>query len=124
MDELLQKATRAAFLFLAVCFLVWAAVPEWRVYAAGAVLGVVASLVNSFLLRRRVDLIGNVYKNNPNPPRRMGLGLAGRLATVLLAAMVAYRFPDRFHLPSVLFSCFFMPVVVLLFAYLGNKRQS
>ncbi|MBN2980733.1 MULTISPECIES: ATP synthase subunit I [Cohnella] len=124
MDEILQRATRLALFFLAICLLVWAVVPEWRIYTAGVTLGVAASLVNSYLLRRRVNFIGTVFKNDSEPPRRVGMGMASRLATVLIATMAAYRFPDQFHLPSVLFSCFFMPIVLLFCAFVSNKRQS
>jgi len=122
MDEILTKSTRAAFWLLAISLMVWAVRPEWRIYSAGVVLGVSASLVNAFLLRKRIAWIGTLYKDNPNPPRKVGLGLASRLAVVLLAAMLAYRYPDRFHLPSVLYSCFFMPVVSLFIAILRNRR--
>ncbi|MFB9274616.1 ATP synthase subunit I [Cohnella cellulosilytica] len=124
MDEILTRSTRTACWFLAICLMCWAVLPEWRIYSAGVALGVSASLVNAFLLRKRVAWIGTLYKDNPNPPRKVGLGLASRLAMVLLATMLAYRFPDRFHLPSVLYSCFFMPVVSLFFAFLNNRRSS
>ncbi len=124
MNELLGKSIRIATFFLSACLLVWAFVPEWRIYSAGVMLGVASSVVNAIMLRRRVDLLGTVYRDNPNPPRRVSLGLAGRLATVLLASMLAYRKPEFFHLPSVLFACFFMPIVNLVLAYASSKRDT
>ncbi|XID91154.1 ATP synthase subunit I [Paenibacillaceae bacterium WGS1546] len=123
MDEILRKASRAALLFLSLCIMLWALLPDWRIYTAGVSLGVAASLVNAYLLRKRVSWIGIVFKDNPDPPRRVGMGLGSRLAMVLLAAMIAYRFPETFHLPSVMYSCFFMPVVSLFVAFVDNRRQ-
>lgn len=122
MNDILRKSSRVAMLFLSLCIMLWAVLPDWRIYTAGVSLGVAASLVNAYLLRKRVAWIGIVFKDNPDPPRRVSMGLASRLAMVLLAAMVAYRFPEHFHLPSAMYSCFFMPVVSLIVAYLDNRR--
>ncbi|UVI29953.1 ATP synthase subunit I [Paenibacillus spongiae] len=122
MDEMMKKATRAALLFSACCLLVWAAVPEWRTVAAGLVLGLAASVSNTFLLRRRVDWIGKVTAMQG--PRKMSLGLAGRLATVLLAVMIAKKYPEQFSMPATLSACFIMPFVTLAYAYFLNKRNS
>lgn len=122
MDDILRKATRAALLFLSFCIMLWALLPDWRIYSAGAALGAAASLANAYLLRKRVAWIGIVFKENPNPPRRVGMGLASRLAMVLFAAMVAYRYPEYFHLPTVMYACFFMPLVSLFVAILNNRR--
>jgi len=122
MDEIIKKSSRIALLFLSFCIMLWALVPDWRIYSAGASLGVVASMANAYLLRKRVAWIGIVFKNNPNPPRRAGMGLASRLAMVLIAAMAAYRYPGYFHLPSVMYACFFMPITSLFVALLNNKK--
>ena len=121
MDEVMKNATRAALLFAACCLLVWAVVPEWRTIAAGLVLGLAASVSNTFLLRRRVDWMGKVVTELG--PRKMGLGLAGRLATILLVVMVAKKYPEQFSLPSTLIACFLMPFVTLAYAYFLNKRN-
>lgn len=124
MNELLSKATRTATLCLAAALMIWAIAPQARIYAAGAALGVLASIINMTMLRRRVELLGNVIKDNPESPRRVSLGMASRLATVLLVAMIAYRYPAWFHLPSAIFACFLMPIAALVHAFIDNKRQS
>jgi ATP synthase protein I len=90
----------------------WAIVPEGRTVAAGLMLGTAASLFNVFLLRRRVEFIGKTIAEQGQ--RRIGLGMAGRLATVLFAVMLAYRFPEHLSLPATLASCFFIQFAVLL----------
>jgi len=122
MDEMMNKAIRVALLFMACCLLVWIVAPEWRTVTAGLAMGVVASVLNALMLRRRVDYIGKMTAEQG--PRKMGLGMAGRIATVLLAAMIAHKYPDYFNLPTTLLASFLMPFVMLAYAYFLNKRQS
>jgi ATP synthase protein I len=121
MDEIWKRAIRVTLLFSACCLLIWAVVPEWRTVMAGLLLGAAASMMNALLLRKRVEWIGKAAAEKM--PRRAGAGLAGRLATVLLAAMIAHRYPEHFHLPTTLLACFFMPFAALACAYFLNKRQ-
>ncbi|MBB3110583.1 ATP synthase protein I [Paenibacillus phyllosphaerae] len=121
MDEMFRKATRMAIYVIAVSLMAWAFAPTWRTVAAGIVLGVSASLMNALLLRRRVDWLGKITVEQG--PRKLGLGMAGRLATVLLAVLIAHRYPDDIHLPTTLFACFFMPFASLIFALIQSKRQ-
>ncbi|TYP75646.1 ATP synthase subunit I [Paenibacillus methanolicus] len=121
MNEVLQKAARISVFVISLSLLVWAFAPEWRAVAAGIMLGVSASMMNALLLRRRVDWLGKVTIEQG--PRRVGLGMGGRLATVLIAALIAQRFPEHFHTPTTLFACFFMPFASLIFAYMQSKRQ-
>lgn len=122
MDNLLRLAVRLALFFMAFCLLVWAFVPPLRTIAAGALLGIAASWVNALLLRRRIEWIGN--RAAAGEKSRMGLGLAGRAATVLLAAMTAYRFPDTFHLPAVIAFSFFVQIALFAIMAISGKRDS
>ena len=122
MDDILKTAMRVAYVFVAACLLVWAIIPEWRTWTAGVMLGVAASAFNAYLLRRRVELLS--VKVTQGQPRKAGLGMAGRLATVLLAAMTAYRFPELFSLPATLLACFFVQVVAPFVAMIHNVRHN
>lgn len=122
MDNLLNRAVRLALFFMAFCLLVWALMPGLRIYAAGALLGVAASWVNALLLRRRIEWVARQAASGDR--RRMGLGLIGRAATVLLAAMTAYRFPDMFHLPTVLAFSFFVQIALFAFMAVSGKSDS
>lgn len=122
MDDMLKKAVRAALFFMSALLAAWALVPEGRPVAAGLILGTSASVVNAFLLRRRIEFIGKTAAEHGK--RKMTLGLAGRLATVLLAVMTAYRFPELFALPAALASCFFVQLAVFFTAITNNKNGS
>jgi ATP synthase protein I len=122
MAELLGRALRTALFFMSALLAAWAFVPEGRTVAAGLLLGTAASVVNAFLLRRRVELIGRMAAEGR--ARRTGLGLGARLATVLLAVLVAHRFPDWFAMPAVIAGCFFVQIAIFFAAIAQHKSRS
>lgn len=122
MDKIWRSTTRAALYFASLCLLIWVVFPEWKTVAAGLLLGLAASFMNALLLRRRVEFLGQAISSQGS--RKVGMGLASRLAMVLLAAMVALKFPDRFHIVAVLSACFFMSFAALAAAYYHNKKDS
>jgi ATP synthase protein I len=122
MVELLNKAVRSALFFMSAFVVAWAVVPEGRTVAAGLALGTLASVMNALLLRRRVEMLGKAVTEQG--PTKQGLGLASRLATVLLAAMIATRYPEYFALPATLASCFFVQIAVFFAAIAQNKNRS
>jgi ATP synthase protein I len=121
MVEILNRAVRSALLFMSALLALWAFMPEGRTVAAGLMLGTAASIMNAFLLRRRIEFIGKTIAEQG--ARKVSLGMAGRLATVLLAVMTAYRFPEHFALPATLASCFFVQIAVFLTAIAQNKKR-
>ncbi|MUT65086.1 ATP synthase subunit I [Paenibacillus sp. NEAU-GSW1] len=122
MDKMMSTAVRTLLLVTAATLVVWAAVPEWRTVTLGLLLGLAASYMNAFLLKRRVELV--TFGAAGGTARRMGIGLGSRIATVLLVAMLAYRFPEKFNMPAALAGCMVMPFILLAAAYIHNKRQS
>ncbi|QJC53827.1 ATP synthase subunit I [Paenibacillus albicereus] len=122
MNEVLKMTRSVVLLLFAVSLLIWGIVPEWRAAAAGCMLGIAAGSFNAFLLRRRVEWIG-VMAQGDNP-RRAGMGMAGRLAMVLLVVMIAYRYPEDISLPAALASCFAVPFVILVCAFVTINRQN
>ncbi|SFF23693.1 ATP synthase protein I [Paenibacillus catalpae] len=122
MDKIMTTAVRTLLLVTAASLFVWAIVPEWRTITLGLLLGLLASYMNAFLLKRRVELVALGAAGGG--ARRMGLGLGSRIATVLLVAMLAYRFPEKFSMPAALAGCMVMPFILLVAAYIYNKRQS
>ncbi|MBH5320561.1 ATP synthase subunit I [Paenibacillus sp. GSMTC-2017] len=121
MDNLFKSAIRVALFFSAACLLLWAVIPGWRSVFAGLLLGIGASVMNALLLKRRVELVGQVVPDGSK--RRMGLGLGSRMATVLLAAMIAYKYPETFNMPATLAACMMMPFIILVSASIYNKRH-
>lgn len=122
MDKMMKSAVRTLFYAMAVCLIVWAFLPEWRTVSLGLLLGLAASSMNAFLLRRRVEMV-TLGAAGLGPSKR-GLGLGSRIATVLLVAMLAYRFPEKFSMPAALIGCMVMPFILLVIAYIHNKQQT
>ncbi|HZG87333.1 ATP synthase subunit I [Paenibacillus sp.] len=122
MAELLTRAVRTALFFMSALLAAWALVPEGKTIAAGLMLGTAASVVNALLLRRRVEAAGKLAAEGG--ARKVGLGMGARMATVLLAAMIAYRYPEQFSVPAALASCFFVQFVVFFTAVVQNKHRS
>lgn len=77
--------------------------------------------MNAFLLKRRVELV--TMSAAVGGSRKMGLGLGSRIATVLLVVIIAYRFPDKFSMPAALAGCMIMPFILLVAAFIHNKRH-
>ncbi|HZG58613.1 ATP synthase subunit I [Paenibacillus sp.] len=122
MVDLINRAVRTALFFMSALLLAWAVVPEGRAVAAGLALGVAASVVNALLLRRRVEALAKLAAEGR--AGRAGLGMGPRIATVLLAAMIAYRYPDVFALPATLAACFFVQIAVFFTAIAQNNHRS
>jgi len=122
MDKIMKTALRTLIYAMAVCLIVWAFLPEWRTVSLGLLVGLAASSMNAFLLRRRVEMV--TLGAAGVGPRKRGLGLGNRIATVLLVAMIAYRFPEDLSMPAALAGCMVMPFILLVAAYIHNKRQS
>ncbi|GKS14225.1 hypothetical protein YDYSY3_52250 [Paenibacillus chitinolyticus] len=121
MNDLLKKAMRIALLLLAACLLVWALVPSVRTVAAGLSVGAIASGINALLLQRRVDLIGKTVAERG--AQRMSLGFLSRLATVLLAVMIALKFPQHLDIASTIIGCFLVPFILLLVGILSRPHK-
>ncbi|MGG1634719.1 hypothetical protein BK120_04285 [Paenibacillus sp. FSL A5-0031] len=122
MDKIMKTALRTLIYAMAVCLIVWAFLPDWRTVSLGLLVGLAASSMNAFLLRRRVEMV--TLGAAGVGPRKRGLGLGNRIATVLLVAMIAYRFPEDLSMPAALAGCMVMPFILLVAAYIHNKRQS
>jgi len=122
MAELLGRALRTALYFMSALLAVWAVVPEGRTVAAGLAMGTAASVMNAFLLRRRVELIGRMAAGGRTS--RAGLGLGARIATVLLAVLIAHRFPEWFSMPAVIAGCFFVQIAIFFAAIAQHISRS
>lgn len=122
MDEILKKAMRSALYMMSLFTVVWAFVPDGRAVAAGIVLGCAASLFNGLLLRRRIDYIGRITVEQG--PRKMSLGLAGRLATVLLVVMIANKFPQHLNVAATLSAAFYVQIMVFLIGIVTYSKRS
>ncbi len=122
MDEKLRWAMRTVLFFMSAALLVWAVLPDWRTEAAGLIVGGTASALNALLLRRRIAMIGEFSAKGQS--RRLGSGYASRLAVVLFAIMLAYRFPDKLSLIATLIGCFLVQVFLWISILIPSKGET
>jgi ATP synthase I chain. len=123
MDNILKSATRWLMFLIAACLLIWAAIPDWKPMAMGLAAGLTASAMNAFLLKRRVAMIADAASSDGERKRR-GLGFGSRIATVLLLAMIAYRYPETMSLPAALIGSMVMPFLILTAAIIQTVKEN
>ena len=120
----MKSATRWMLYLTAVCLILWAVVPTWKSVMLGLAVGLAASTMNAFLLKRRVALIAEYTIQQGAQTKRRGLGFGNRIATVLLVAMIAMKFPETLNLPAALSGSMVSPFVILVVALIHNLKTN
>lgn len=124
MDNLMKSATRWMLYLTAVCLILWAVFPAWKTVMLGLAVGLAASTMNAFLLKRRVALIAESTIQQGTRTKRRGLGFGHRIATVLLIAMIAMKYPETLNLPAALSGSMVFPFVILVVALIHNLKTN
>ena len=124
MDNLMKSAMRWMLYLTAVSLILWAVVPTWKSVMLGLALGLAASTMNAFLLKRRVALIAEYTVQQGANTKRRGLGFGHRIATVLLVAMIAMKFPETINMPAALSGSMVSPFVILVAALIHNLKTN
>ncbi len=122
MDNIVKKAMQATLYLVVVCLFLWVLLPEWRLVAAGVILGIAASAVNALLLRRRIEYLGHIATRSGK--KRLSVGLGSRVSMILLVVMIAYRFPSHFNLIATLVACFFVQYYAWASALVNSIRNT
>lgn len=124
MDNLMKSATRWMLILIAICLLLWAVLPNLRSVMMGLTVGLTASTMNAFLLRRRVAMVGQATIQEGVKTKRRGLGFGSRIAMVLLVVMLAIKFPETLNLPAALSGSVAFPFIVLVVAFIHNAKSN
>ncbi|GGD92754.1 ATP synthase subunit I [Paenibacillus nasutitermitis] len=122
MNEIFKKAMRSALYLMSLCIVFWLLVPSLKTVAAGIVVGCAASMFNAYLLQRRIELLGQTVVEQG--PRRVSIGLAGRLATVLLVVMIANKVPQHLDVAATLSASFYVQIAVFLITAVTYSKHS
>ncbi|MCM3788826.1 ATP synthase subunit I [Domibacillus indicus] len=99
MSELQQSIRRQRmylFYLLSIFVLGWGFTSAQSIFA-GLILGTILSMCNHWLISRRMLRFNKAVDNDLKPPR---LGTSTRIATAALAAIIALRNPEQFHMIS------------------------
>jgi ATP synthase protein I len=122
MDSLLKSATRWMLIFTVISLILWVVLPSWKTITLGFAVGLAASAINAYLLKRRVVLIAEIVTQEGEQTRRRGLGFGSRVAMILLVVMFALKFPETLNLPAALSGSMVFPFIILVVALIHNVQ--
>lgn len=122
MDKMMKPALVSMLFLMSACLILWAAIPQWKPVMLGLLIGLAASVFNAMLMKRRVSLITEAAMQEGS--KRRGLGFGNRIATVLLVAMLAYRYPETLNMPAALSGTMVMPFVLLVVAIVQTVKEN
>lgn len=122
MDNLVKSATRWMLCLTALCLILWAIVPTWKPVMLGLAVGLAASAMNAFLLKRRVALLASIALQSGTQSKPKGLGFGSRVAMILLVAMLAMKNPETLNLPAALSGSMVFPFLILVVALIHNAK--
>lgn len=105
-ERMISRQRKWMFYLLALLLLGAGLTPFLRIFL-GLLLGTILSFYNLWLMQRKIDQLG---KASTEQRTSQGIGTFTRLASAVLAVLVALQYPEYFHLISV--------VIGLMTAYL------
>ncbi len=123
MDNIMKPALRIMLLLMSACLILSAVIPEWKPIMYGLLAGLAASTFNALMMKRRVALVTQGVEQEETK-RRRGLGFGNRIATVLLVAMLAYRYPETLNMPAALSGSMVMPFILLAVAIVQTMKEN
>lgn len=122
MIDILKTSVRLTFIGASAFLIVSLFLEDLRAISAAVILGGAISAFNAYSLIRKIETLGELALNEPAQRFRVGTGM--RIAMVLTGALIASRYPELFHLPTVLLSCFLVQITALVVAIWHNKKDA
>ena len=113
MPELKQMYIRQRkyiFLLLSAFVLGWGFTSYQSIFL-GLILGTSLSLFNLWLMVRKVDQFGEAVAKGK---KVRSLGMVSRMASAVLAVMIAMKYPDKVHLISVVLGLMTAYIVIMI----------
>ncbi|MEH7126056.1 ATP synthase subunit I [Bacillus sp. JJ1532] len=98
------------FLLLSIYVLGWGFTSYQSIFL-GLILGTSLSLFNLWQMARRVDKFGQAVEKGG---KVRSLGMVSRMASAVLAVMIAMKYPENLHLISVVFGLMTAYIVIMI----------
>lgn len=98
------------FYLMSLYVLGWGFTPYQTIFL-GLILGTGLSLFNLWLMAKKIDRFGDAVLSGK---KVRSLGSFSRFATAAFAVIVAMKFPDRFHMISVVFGLMTSYIVIMI----------
>ncbi|UFJ62021.1 ATP synthase subunit I [Brevibacillus sedimenti] len=115
----MRAAFRYAFVCMALVVILWALLPQHRLFLQSLLLGMGGSVLSGTLLVSKTWRIGRMAVD-PNV-RPKGTGMLQRLLVAGFAVFMTIRFPHLFVLSGVLIGLFLFQVLGFFFVYRSFK---
>ncbi|GLX70119.1 ATP synthase subunit I [Paenibacillus glycanilyticus] len=122
MDDLsahLKAVTRITFLFMSLCCVAWALMPENESWWGGLMIGGAASLINAYHLSWKVTKVGAVAAAQIK--KRVNLGFVTRACITLLAVVIATK-TYTFQLSATVAGLFVAQLATLILGFLSRRK--
>ncbi|MDE3840315.1 ATP synthase subunit [Bacillus methanolicus] len=116
MNEMFARQRKYIFYLLAVYVLGWG-VTSYQSIFLGLIFGTSLSLFNLWLLGRKMRKFGEAVTEGN---KTVSLGSFSRMATGAFAVIIAMRYPDTFHLISVIIGLMTSYIVIMIDFFLQS----
>lgn len=105
-----MRQRRSLFFLLSFYVLGWG-FTSFKAVFLGLILGTSLSLFNFWLLQKRMERFDDAIDRGG---RVASLGMLSRMATAVLAVMIALKYPDLFHFYSVIIGLMTSYIVIMI----------
>lgn len=115
----MRKTFAYAFYCTSIVAILWAMLPDYRLFLQSLLVGMGVSLINGAVLVAKTWRVGQVADNPSLRPK--GTGMLQRLITVAFAVYLTIRFPNLFIVSGELIGFFLIQILCLPFVYRSLK---
>lgn len=116
MKAMYTRQRKYIFYLMSLYVLGWG-FTEYKSIFLGLVLGTALSLFNLWLMVRKTDKFGEAVLQGK---KVRSLGSFSRMATAALAVIIALKYPDSFHLISVVLGLMTIYIVIMIDFFLQS----
>lgn len=118
-ERMISRQRKWMFYLLALLLLGAGLTPFLRIFL-GLLLGTILSFYNLWLMQRKIDQLG---KASTEQRTSQGIGTFTRLASAVLAVLVALQYPEYFHLISVVIGLMTAYLVIMIDFILARPKD-
>ncbi|UHA75657.1 ATP synthase subunit I [Paenibacillus sp. 481] len=124
MDEFtspVRKVIRIGLYAIAACVLFGVVAAQYRTIANGLALGIVVSLINTFLLAKKIHIISHMVETGQH--RRVNLGFITRASVAILAMLLAYNNAYMFSVVATMFGFPFATLAHMVLTMFAIRKK-
>lgn len=119
MQQMFQRHLKYILFLLAIYVLGWGFTDFQSVFG-GLILGTALSLYNLWVMARKSKRFGEAIAEGK---RVTSLGTFSRMASAGLAVLISMRYPEHFHLISVVLGLMTAYIVIMIDFFIQNIRK-